>query len=120
MLKYYTFKKGQHVPQWLLDVTDGNGCYIGGRAMFMTRGKIALNTETGATIMWPATRNHKCIIELCISKSAGPISAAFHEAGNTIICPDRNNRLTPLASARRMGYKYYTSTKCEPLPDSKP
>ena len=120
MIKYYIFKKGQHVPQWLLDVTDGNGCYIGGRAVFMTRGKISLNTETGATIMWPATRNYKCIIELCIGKLIGPISAAFHEAGNTMFCPDKSKRLTPLANARRMGYQHYTSTKCEPLPDSKP
>lgn len=119
MIKYYTFKKGQHVPKWLLKVTDGNGLHIDGVAVFMTRGKISLNTETGATAMWPATRNYKCIIELCIGKLVGPISAAFHEAGNTMFCPDKNKRLTPLANARRMGYKHYTSTKCEPLPDMK-
>ena len=120
MIKYFTFKKGQPVPMWFLDVIDGCDEHFGDVAVFATRGKIALNTETGATVMWAAKRHYHCMIKMNISHLIEPVTFKFHDGGNHVFGSFGAEHLTPLSYARRMGCKRYTSTKCEPLPDVKP
>ena len=120
MIKYYTFKKGQPVPMWLLNVTDSCGAHVDGVAVFAARGKVALNTETGATVMWAAKRHATCIIKLSFPRQEGQLSTKFHDGGNTMFRSCGAEHLTPLSNARRMRYMHYTSTKCEPLPEVKP
>ena len=120
MIKYFTFKKGQPVPAWFLDVIDGCGAHNSGVAVFAASGKVALNTETGATVMWAAKRHYPCMIKMNISHLGGPITLKFHDGGNHMFGSHGNEHLTPLSNARRMGYMHYTSTKCEPLPEVKP
>jgi hypothetical protein len=121
MIKYFTFKKGQPVPMWLIAVTDADtGEQLPNAAVFMSRGKMSLDTDTGSTTIWPAKRNFRCIIAINPKDRPRAIDAKFPYPGNQMIPGDMKRRFTPLSHARRQGYSIYTSLQCEPLPDVKP
>ena len=113
----FYFKKGNPVPQWLVNQTNAYTGDAMPTCTFGAFGKVIFDDETGKSVLWAVKKKPKNQSILKLESVSGAHiklgDATFYVGGNY-----RNKIwVSPLSHARRCGLDIRTTTRCLPIPD---